>query len=132
MCPQSQGLCTRTKGLVVKKPLTDALIRAVPPPLSGRTEISDPSCRGLCLRVTPAGAKTFAFRYRMRGDKRLERITIGTYPDVSLRDAGDRTNKLRTQIAAGKNPATPRREAPARSFAALAERYVTEHARRHK
>jgi integrase len=68
----------------------------------------------------------------MRGDKRVERITIGAYPDVSLRDARDRTNKLRTQIAAGKNPATPRREAPARSFAALAQRYVTEHARRHK
>ena len=116
----------------MKKPLTDALIRAVPPPLSGRTEISDPSCRGLCLRVTPTGAKTFAFRYRMRGDKRVERITIGTYPDVSLRDARDRTNKLRTQIAAGKNPATPKREAAARSFAALAERYLTEHARRHK
>jgi integrase len=39
---------------------------------------------------------------------------------------------LRAQIAAGKNPSAHKREASARSFAALAERYLTEHARRHK
>jgi integrase len=116
----------------MKVAFTDALIRGLKPPASGRTELADPSCRGLCLRVTPAGAKTFAFRYRDRASRRPERLTLGQYPDVSLREARAKAGKLRQQIAAGKNPSAHKREAPARSFATLAERYLNEYARRHK
>jgi integrase len=115
----------------MSRPLTDALIRGLRPS-AGRLEIADAACRGLWLRVTATGAKSFAFRYRERGARRVERLTLGKYPDVSLRDARARADKLRAQIAAGKNPSAHRREASARSFAALAERYLTEHARRHK
>jgi integrase len=121
----------KTKGLHMRVAFTDALIRSLKP-ASGRTELTDPACRGLCLRVTTAGAKTFTFRYRDRTARRIERLTIGPYPDVSLRDARVRADKLRQQIAAGKNPSAHKREAPARSFAALAQRYLVEHARRHK
>jgi integrase len=114
----------------MSKPLTDALIRGVRPPAEGRLELADGACRGLELRVTSLGSKSFAFRYRAQA--RIERLTLGKYPDVSLRDARARADKLRAQIAAGKNPSAHRREASARSFAALAERYLTEHARRHK
>jgi integrase len=117
----------------MKVAFTDALIRGLKPPASGRTELADPSCRGLCLRVTPAGAKSFAFRYRPRGGGRAERVTLGTYPDVTLRDARAKADKLRQQVAAGKNPSARRGEASAaRSFEALAKRYLDEHARRHK
>jgi integrase len=112
--------------------LTDALIRGLQPPAEGRLELADAACRGLWLRVTATGAKSFAFRYRARGARRVERLTLGKYPDVSLRDARARADKLRAQIAAGKNPSAHKREASARSFAALAERYLTEYARRHK
>jgi integrase len=118
--------------LLVPRPLTDALIRGLRPPAEGRLELADAACRGLWLRVTASGTKSFAFRYRARGARRVERLTLGKYPDVSLRDARARADKLRAQIAAGKNPSAHKREASARSFAALAERYVTEHARRHK
>jgi integrase len=114
------------------KPLTDALIRGLKPPASGRVELADPSCRGLELRVTTAGTKTFSFRSRPPGGRRPERVTLGAYPDVSLRAARTKADKLRQQIAAGKNPFAHKGEAPARSFAALAERYLNEHARRHK
>ncbi len=114
------------------KALTDAHIRSLKPPISGRIELPDPSCRGLELRVTIAGTKTFSFRARPPGGGRPERVTLGLYPDISLRDARTKADKLRQQIAAGKNPFTHKREAPARSFAALAERYLNEHARRHK
>src|SRR6516225_6919599 len=114
----------------MSRPLTDALIRSVHPPAKGRLELADGACRGLELRVTALGCKSFAFRYRAQ--TRIERLTLGKYPDVSLRDARERADKLRAQIAAGKNPSAHRREASARSFAALAERYLTEHARRHK
>lgn len=113
------------------KPFTDALLRAIKPSAK-RVAIADLACRGLSLRVTPAGAKSFAFRYRPRGGKRIERVTIGAYPDVSLRDARARADKLRRQVADGENPSARRREAPTRSFAALADRYLREHARRFK
>jgi hypothetical protein len=102
------------------------------PPAKGRLELADAACRGLWLRVTASGTKSFAFRYRARGVRRVERLTLGKYPDVSLRNARARADKLRAQIAAGKNPSAHKREASARSFAALSERYLTEHARRHK
>ena len=114
------------------RPLTDALIRGLRPPAEGRLELADAACRGLWLRVTATGTKSFAFRYRVRGARRVERLTLGKYPDVSLRDARARADKLRVQVAAGKNPSAHKREASARSFAAVAERYLTEHARRHK
>jgi integrase len=114
----------------MKLPLTDALIRGLQSPATGRLEFADSSCRGLALRVTPGGAKTFRFTFRMRGGGRIERLTIGPYPDVSLRDARAKADKLRAQVAAGKNPS--RRGASTRSFAALAERYLDEHSRRHK
>jgi integrase len=114
----------------MKVTLTDALIRGLKPPSTGRTELTDVACRGLAVRVSPAGAKTFRFTFRARG--RIERLTIGRYPDVSLRIARARADKLRQQVAAGENPSAHKREAPARSFAALALRYLDEHARRHK
>jgi len=122
----------KAKGLSVPRAFTDALIRGLRSPAKGRLELADAACRGLWLRVTATGTKTFAFRYRVRGVRRVERSTLGKYPDVSLRDARARADKLRAQIAAGKNPSAHKREASARSFAALAERYLTEHARRHK
>jgi integrase len=114
------------------RPLTDAAIRAVQPPVSGRIELVDPGCRGLELRVTASGARSFSFRYRPRGSARIERVTIGRYPDIGLRDARAQADALRAQVAQGKNPGAHKREAPARSFAGLAERYLTEHARRFK
>lgn len=116
----------------MKRALTDAAICAIKPPAAGRLEIADTSCRCLELRVTANGAKSFAFRYRARGSRRTERITLGPYPDLSLRDARVAADKLRGQVVVGKNPAGHKREASARSFAALADRYLTEHARRHK
>jgi integrase len=116
----------------MKRTLTDAAIRAFAPPATGRIEIADGACRCLELRVTANGAKSFAFRYRVRGSRRTERITLGPYPDLSLRDARIKADKLRGQIVAGTNPAAHKREASGRSFAALAERYLNEHARRHK
>jgi integrase len=116
----------------MSRALTDATVRNIQAPSTGRIEISDPACRGLELRITSTGAKTFAFRFRDRHSKRVERITIGRYPDVMLRDARLRADELRRETAAGRNPAIHKREAPARTFAALADRYLVEHARRFK
>jgi integrase len=106
---------------------TDAYLRNLEPPAEGRTELSDVACRGLHFRLTINNDRSFSFRYG-----KVERVPIGKYPDVSLRDARLKADELRRQVAAGKNPAHHRRTASDRTFAALAERYLREYAERHK
>jgi len=93
----------------MKRTLTDAAIRAFAPPATGRIEIADGACRCLELRVTANGAKSFAFRYRVRGSRRTERITLGPYPDLSLRDARIKADKLRGQCCRKKPGCTQTR-----------------------
>jgi integrase len=112
--------------------LTDAQLRKIQPPARGLTEITDAGCRGLVFRVTAAGISSFSFRFRDRATGRSERLSLGRYPGVSLRDARRKADALRGEIDAGKNPAAHKRQASDRTFAALADRYLTEHAKRFK
>jgi integrase len=120
----------------VQRPLTDAFARSVKPPASGRLEISDMRCAGLALRITPNGVKSWAFRFRDRTTGRPGRATIGRYPTVGLTAARASADAMRRDVAAGINPAArkqlDRATAAAKTFGALAERYLAEHARRHK
>jgi integrase len=109
--------------------LTDAKIRTQPPP-AGCIELADG--RGLVMRITANGVRSFGFRFRDRIAGRDERVHLGRYPDLSLRDARRRADAIRGEIANGKNPNTTRREASDRTFGALAERFMVEHSRRRK
>jgi integrase len=118
----------------VQRPLTDAFLRSMKPPPTGRLEISDVRCAGLVFRVTPKGIKSWSFRFRATG--RLARATIGQYPAIGLTAARARADAMRQEVAAGGNPAERRRQdragAGTKTFSALAERYLAEHARRKK
>ena len=120
----------------MKRVLTDALVRSIEPPPSGRLELVDIRCPGLALRVTPAGVRTWCFRFRDPRTTRTTRSTIGKYPDVTLAEARERAGKLRREVAQGINPVEAKRQAreqiSATTFADLAERYLNEHARRAK
>jgi integrase len=120
----------------MKKPLTDVFVRSVEAPVNGRLEITDLRCNGLTLRVTEGGVKSWSFRFRDPKSRRSTRATIGAYPTISLQIARERALELSRQVAGGVNPVVEKRkdrdEAPTRTFDALAERYMTEHARRHK
>ncbi len=111
----------------MSKALTDAFLRNLKPPPTGRLELADPACRGLRFRVTSNDERSFSFRYG-----RGERMPIGSYPDVRLRDARARADALRGEVAAGRDPAAHKRGTAERTFAHLAERYVEEHAKRKK
>jgi integrase len=120
----------------MKKPLTDVFVRSVEVPLKGRLEIADLRCSGLTLRVTKGGVKSWSFRFRDPRSRRLTRATIGAYPTVTLQMARERALELGREVAGGVNPVEKKRrergEASTRTFEALAERYMTEYARRHK
>lgn len=118
------------------KALTDALIRSAKASGDKRLEIADSRCVGLVVRITPAGVKSFSFRFRDPRSGNVSRATIGAYPDVSLADARKKADQYRAQVAGGLNPVEAKRkarlESTTRTFQALADRYIEEHAKRFK
>lgn len=64
--------------------------------------------RGLYLYVTPAGYKSWRFKYRIgRVEKRL---TFGSYSEVTLQEARDRRDDARKMIRDGLDPAIERKQ----------------------
>ncbi len=57
---------------------------------------------GLAIEVHPSGVKTWRFRYSMKGKE--HKLTIGTFPEISLKDARIKANEQRIKIANGINP----------------------------
>ena len=120
----------------MRKSLTDTLIRSLPKPSAGRIEVADVRAAGLAFRVTSKDARSWCFQFRDPRSGKTSRATIGNYPDVSLADARERADAMRRQVASGENPVETRRRerelATLKTFQALADRYLNEHARRHK
>ena len=97
-------------------------------PSARRVEYFDSNAKGLALRVSPSGAKTWVMLYRAQ--RRLRRWTIGTYPALSLADARVRARTGLREVEFGRDPALVKRAArEADTIAELAARYVEEHAK---
>ena len=58
---------------------------------------------GLYLFITPSGAKSWRYNYRIAGVG--EALTIGLHPEISLEDARDKLAKARKLVAKGQSPA---------------------------
>ncbi len=120
----------------MRKLLTDIYLKSLKAPISGRVEIADERCPGLSFRVTATDARSWSFRFRDPNTGKPSRFGLGNYPDVPLSDARNRSSELRKTIAAGKNPLSEKRrkiaEAGQRTVGALCDRYISEHAKRHK
>jgi integrase len=120
----------------MRKLLTDTLVQSIEKPGKGRVEYADLRCVGLTIRVTSNGAKSWSFRFRDPRSGKVTRATIGNYPDIGIKKAREKGLALRQEVAEGVNPVEKKRkgraDAESRIFQALADRYMTEHARRHK
>lgn len=88
-------------------PLTDAAVRSAKPgitPLGKATtkpyKMGDAG--GLYLEVAPAGGKWWRLKYRFGGKEK--RLSLGVYPDVSLKEARERRDETRKQLASGIDP----------------------------
>ncbi len=116
-----------------KHRLTTRFIDSIKPPKSSRTEYWDSSTPGFGLRVAPSGRKTWILMYRVRGDKRLRRATLGTYPTIKLADAREMAQIDLRAAAKGRDPASERKaEREADTFGDLAEQYMEKYAKKHK
>jgi integrase len=77
----------------MRKKLTDRYLQSLKPLAAGRLEIMDTEARGLAVRVTPNGIKSWAIRYSPRGSDQ-RRASYGTYPSISLAEARTRTRDV--------------------------------------
>lgn len=108
-------------------------LEAIKPPTAGRDDHWDKDVSGLGLRVSSSGRKTWVLMYRVRGDKRLRRATLGTYPTVSLADARELAMGDLRAASKGNDPASVRKaERQAETFGELAEDYIERHAKKKK
>ena len=108
-------------------PLTDKSIRNSKP---GDRPIKLFDGGGLFLLVVPAGGKWWRLKYRFAGKEKL--ISLGTYPEVSLKEARDRRDSARKQLASGIDPSTSRKAAKtslseriSNSFETVAREWLT-------
>ena len=62
---------------------------------------------GLYLLVNTNGSRWWRFKYRYLGKEKL--LSFGTYPDISLKEARDRRDEARKQLAAGIDPGEHRK-----------------------
>jgi integrase len=86
-------------------PLTDTAVRQAKPAEKSFT-LTDAS--GLSLYVAPNGTKSWHFRFSWHGKQ--PRMSLGTYPEISLKDARELRDQARTLVAKGVDPRSTRRE----------------------
>ena len=74
--------------------------------------------RGVFLLVNPTGFKWWRLKYRFAEREKL--LSLGTYPDVSLRDARNRRDEARQLLVTGRDPGEARKAAKVVAQADLA------------
>ena len=87
--------------------LTQQIIRNTSIPLTGRITLTDG--RGLQLRITSSGKRTWSLQYRFNG--RMLKTTIGEWPTVSVAEARKLAEAERLKLAHGLDPQTEKKNA---------------------
>nr|WP_069624737.1 site-specific integrase [Methyloceanibacter marginalis] len=88
---------------MVKRSLTDAAVKRQKPPEAGQIDVFDQGFPGLALRVSHGGRKAWTYHYRFAG--KLKRLTLGTYPALSLADARGAWRDAKDARDKGRDPA---------------------------
>ena len=101
--------------------LSDAKVRTVKP---GGRNIKLFDGQGMYLLATPTGGRGWRLKYRIGGKEKL--ISLGTYPEVGLKEARERRDTARKQIANGKDPSVERKLAKARAVGGSFEQVARE------
>jgi integrase len=79
---------------------------------------------GLFLLVQPSGSRWWRYKYR-RADGKENTLSLGTYPDTSLRVAREKHAEARKQRAAGIDPSAARQAAKAAGAERAANSFET-------
>jgi integrase len=111
--------------------LSDASIRSAKP-RAAQFKMHDDG--GLFLIVRPSGGKLWRLKYRHLGKE--QQLSIGLFPEVSLKEARKRRDDARKMIADGISPAFEKKRAAAaasvsaaNTFKAVAEEFIAKRER---
>ena len=107
---------------------TDGWLRKLKAP-EKREEYRDRATKGLLLRVSPSGVKAFSYYYRI--GKKTARITIGKYPDITLKEARTKADFLRQTLASGVDPRINKKkslEAREQTVQLMVDKFIKEYA----
>jgi len=85
-------------------PLSDTAIKNAKP---GTKPIKLTDEKGMFLLISPAGGKWWRLKYRFGGKEKL--LSLGTYPEVSLKAARERRDDARKLLADGVDPSENRK-----------------------
>ena len=114
--------------------LTEATVAGLP--VDGRDRVEfEPGGGGFGIRVTKAGSKIFVAHARHAGA--MHRVSIGTFPDMPVREARELAREALAAIRRGEDPKAARRAAAkataaaAVTVAAFCDRWLDGHVRSH-
>ena len=102
-----------------KMPLTELEVKNARPK-EKRYQLPDGNC--LYLEITPIGTKSWKMRHFK--DKKETTLTLGKYPDISLKDARTLRNDVKKRVAQGEEPLATRKEQKGFTFSELFEEYL--------
>lgn len=110
-------------------PLTDTAIRNAKPSVKTIKLFDE---RGLYLEISPAGGKWW--RLKCRFDGKENRLSLGVYPSVGLKDARNGRDDARKLLAEGIDPSSHRKakksaraDRVANSFEMVAREWFAKH-----
>jgi integrase len=107
-------------------PLSDTTIKNAKPNPDKAYKLPDE--KGMYLLVNPNGSKYFRLKYRFGGKEKV--LALGVYPDTSLKQAREKRDEARKQLADGIDPSENRKavksskaESAANSFEIIAREW---------
>jgi integrase len=91
--------------------LTKLAIAKLPLPSEGQAFYRDDKLKGLAVRITAGGTKSFVLEKLIH--RRVRRITLGRHGEISIETARKQAQKLLGQIAEGRDPVSERKRTAA-------------------
>jgi integrase len=135
----------------MRKTLTDITVSRLKAPASARLEVFDVLTPGFGLRITARDVRTYFVVYRLKGERRKHRLTLGDARKLTLAEARDQAKDALALAQTGQSPKVQRAvavataksddaltveqlEADAKTreenlFKTVAELYITRHAK---
>ena len=115
-------------------PFSQARIAGLSAPASGQIMVHDADLRGLAVRISAGGTKSFEVFKRVRGFP--ARVTLGRFPTLNVETARKLARKELNRMAEGINPNEEKRKERDEAnrdlaFGVFFEEYVKRHAEQH-
>lgn len=112
--------------------LTDSALKALKPRAKAY-KVTDE--KGLYVHVTPAGGKLWKLKFRNKVGAE-KKLSLGAYPEISLKEARELRDAARSNLAKGVDPAEQKQRdkraaliSAANSFEAVAKAYIAKNRR---